>query len=131
VQSVDCDWSRLGSAPSSAIRQPCFLFQAEDGIRCRTVTGVKTCALPISKASGAPGSYKQVQYGTHGYREVTEADVGQAWLTEMRSEERRVGKECRSGGTPTHRRRKRTSMLPSRELRQCSGPSISRHHHYS
>src|SRR5207248_8782991 len=24
-----------------------FFFQAEDGIRCRTVTGVQTCALPI------------------------------------------------------------------------------------
>src|SRR6266516_6913814 len=26
----------------------CFFFQAEDGIRYRTVTGVQTCALPIS-----------------------------------------------------------------------------------
>jgi len=25
----------------------CFLFQAEDGIRYRDVTGVQTCALPI------------------------------------------------------------------------------------
>src|SRR5207248_6340801 len=28
-----------------------FFFQAEDGIRDRTVTGVQTCALPISTAS--------------------------------------------------------------------------------
>src|SRR5437867_11137247 len=28
-----------------------FFFQAEDGIRDRTVTGVKTCALPISPAN--------------------------------------------------------------------------------
>src|SRR6266516_2030266 len=27
----------------------CFFFQAEDGIRDRTVTGVQTCALPISR----------------------------------------------------------------------------------
>src|SRR5207248_1297904 len=27
----------------------CFFFQAEDGIRDRTVTGVQTCALPISQ----------------------------------------------------------------------------------
>src|SRR5437867_8162226 len=27
-----------------------FFFQAEDGIRDRTVTGVQTCALPISPA---------------------------------------------------------------------------------
>src|SRR5437762_4424577 len=26
----------------------CFLFQAEDGIRDTSVTGVQTCALPIS-----------------------------------------------------------------------------------
>src|SRR2546427_2732143 len=26
----------------------CFFFQAEDGIRYLTVTGVQTCALPIS-----------------------------------------------------------------------------------
>src|SRR5207248_3746944 len=29
-----------------------FFFQAEDGIRDRTVTGVQTCALPISRVSG-------------------------------------------------------------------------------
>src|SRR5438128_7264130 len=29
-----------------------FFFQAEDGIRDATVTGVKTCALPISLPSG-------------------------------------------------------------------------------
>src|SRR6266516_7088086 len=28
-----------------------FFFQAEDGIRDRTVTGVQTCALPISWAT--------------------------------------------------------------------------------
>src|SRR5256886_12922543 len=35
-----------------------FFFQAEDGIRDLTVTGVQTCALPISAAarSGAEGA---------------------------------------------------------------------------
>src|SRR5689334_24543509 len=28
-----------------------FFFQAEDGIRPRTVTGVQTCALPISQGT--------------------------------------------------------------------------------
>src|SRR6266513_4840892 len=32
-----------------------FFFQAEDGIRDRNVTGVQTCALPISK-SWTPGT---------------------------------------------------------------------------
>src|SRR5699024_804204 len=31
----------------------CFFFQAEDGIRDRNVTGVQTCALPISQAPPA------------------------------------------------------------------------------
>src|SRR5699024_12000732 len=35
-----------------------FFFQAEDGIRDRNVTGVQTCALPISGAYG--GEMKQV-----------------------------------------------------------------------
>src|SRR2546430_15712693 len=35
---------RWGGSVSSII---CFFFQAEDGIRDLTVTGVQTCALPI------------------------------------------------------------------------------------
>src|SRR5256886_13306285 len=31
-----------------------FFFQAEDGIRDLTVTGVQTCALPISQTFGKP-----------------------------------------------------------------------------
>src|SRR6266508_4561088 len=31
---------------------PLFFFQAEDGIRHDHVTGVQTCALPISSTSG-------------------------------------------------------------------------------
>src|SRR5256886_8307680 len=33
-----------------------FFFQAEDGIRDLTVTGVQTCALPIYSRSWSPGS---------------------------------------------------------------------------
>src|SRR5437868_12593082 len=33
-----------------------FFFQAEDGIRDRNVTGVQTCALPISVSSAGPCS---------------------------------------------------------------------------
>src|SRR5207245_6914663 len=33
-----------------------FFFQAEDGIRDATVTGVQTCALPISVSPGATAS---------------------------------------------------------------------------
>src|SRR2546426_4029727 len=34
-----------------------FFFQAEDGIRDYKVTGVQTCALPISGASGQLGPF--------------------------------------------------------------------------
>ena len=34
----------------------CFLFQAEDGIRDYDVTGVQTCALPISMQMAASGA---------------------------------------------------------------------------
>src|SRR5688572_32112934 len=41
---------RPASHTATAIRAACcsFFFQAEDGIRDLTVTGVQTCALPIS-----------------------------------------------------------------------------------
>src|SRR5260370_41532811 len=35
-----------------------FFFQAEDGIRDSSVTGVQTCALPISRYLGSPGDLK-------------------------------------------------------------------------
>src|SRR2546430_577624 len=38
---------------SICFRVICFFFQAEDGIRDLTVTGVQTCALPISSLFGA------------------------------------------------------------------------------
>src|SRR6266540_1171107 len=38
-----------------------FFFQAEDGIRDRDVTGVQTCALPISRPDeGAPASWRSL-----------------------------------------------------------------------
>src|SRR2546430_4451680 len=33
-----------------------FFFQAEDGIRDLTVTGVQTCALPISRTTSLPSN---------------------------------------------------------------------------
>src|SRR5437764_7403545 len=65
----------------------CFFFQAEDGIRDTSVTGVQTCALPISRAAPPPAPYAPA-------RRAPESAQGQ------RSEERRVGKECRSRWTP-------------------------------
>src|SRR5947208_16987765 len=78
-----------------------FFFQAEDGIRDDLVTGVQTCALPISEGGRR-----------HHRREVLRGPVGErigAGLQgdQRRSEERRVGKECRSRGWPDHEKKKR------------------------
>src|SRR5688572_32637198 len=69
-----------------------FFFQAEDGIRDLTVTGVQTCALPICGA-GRSGELQDVVVG--GCRVVFErAEAKQ----NPRSEERRVGKSVDFGG---------------------------------
>src|SRR5699024_11262964 len=53
-----------------------FFFQAEDGIRDRNVTGVQTCALPISAthvspaASAARTGSGVVEFGTRGHRKA-------------------------------------------------------------
>src|SRR6202451_4803311 len=70
-----------------------FFFQAEDGIRDIPVTGVQTCALPTSiRRSGRP-SYS---------RTTARARRAAARGSSARSEERRVGKECRSRWSPDH-----------------------------
>src|SRR2546430_13440988 len=46
-------WSPSAKAPGYSGRVCSFFFQAEDGIRYLTVTGVQTCALPISPTPGS------------------------------------------------------------------------------
>src|SRR5438034_10068989 len=82
-----------------------FFFQAEDGIRAHCVTGVQTCALPICELVAQwfrPQSFQRagVESQTTEAARILKDEVG-------RSEERRVGKECRSGGLP-HREKKRS-----------------------
>src|SRR5687767_15280203 len=89
-----------------------FFFQAEDGIRDKLVTGVQTCALPIwvneLKAKTGRTLEEWCDYIVkEGPDELaarrdwlkTKHKLGTNtawWLAERRSEERRVGKECRS-----------------------------------
>src|SRR5204863_5502075 len=100
-----------------------FFFQAEDGIRDLYVTGVQTCALPIWITEGVRwgnqflydwvihtlplNDLSSIKYeAVHAtclsqpsfYR--GEFNVEEACDTFLRSEERRVGKECRSRGGP-------------------------------
>src|SRR2546425_6402894 len=93
-----------------------FFFQAEDGIRDKLVTGVQTCALPISPRHSMRIITDLFRYcGEHlprwntisisGYhiREAGATAVQEvAFTLSNRSEERRVGKECRSRWSPYH-----------------------------
>src|SRR2546426_2232567 len=97
-----------------------FFFQAEDGIRDYKVTGVQTCALPIYCVSVVPLLSSQLSpvpwldvNASLGYRDTyytksQRSDLGcdnrpnTGDFGEGRSEERRVGKECRSRWSPYH-----------------------------
>src|SRR2546430_11259612 len=100
-------------------RTGCFFFQAEDGIRDLTVTGVQTCALPIcdpqaeiaqmlahSAANWNAGDLAAFMsdYARDSLTSyVTGGHVQYGWQPLYdRSEERRVGKECRSRWSPYH-----------------------------
>src|SRR5699024_12017179 len=80
-----------------------FFFQAEDGIRDRNVTGVQTCALPISLLAGMTLKDAQRMENNNMAFHVCETEAAvienrRALAdTLSRSEERRVGKECRYG----------------------------------
>src|SRR5699024_11631631 len=94
-----------------------FCFQAEDGIRDRSVTGVQTCALPISTRGweslffGGSSSFVQAFFlfpafrgQVHPQGELPALDAvgdlgvaGHLLQKKLRSEERRVGKACRAG----------------------------------
>src|SRR3970282_2460992 len=65
----------------------CLFFQAEDGIRDRDVTGVQTCALPIS---GRTWKFSIMA--------IQVRPVGRPLPLSVRSEERRVGKSVDLGG---------------------------------
>src|SRR5437762_5567134 len=89
-----------------------FFFQAEDGIRDTSVTGVQTCALPIFgralsgerrmefrlEAEGCAGERFRLKAELHAkHRSPLSSDSSSALTAKAkRSEERRVGKECRS-----------------------------------
>src|SRR2546422_1432173 len=84
-----------------------FFFQAEDGIRDVAVTGVQTCALPISRFLGGRPREPSERGGAAGG--AVEQDCGRVEGLRVRqgqgpdrSEERRVGKECRSRWSPYH-----------------------------
>src|SRR5260221_14088387 len=72
----------------------CFFFQAEDGIRDHCVTGVQTCALPISSRTPC--------------RPPKRSTCSACSTRIVRSEERRVGKSVDLGGRRIIKKKKRT-----------------------
>src|SRR5947208_15365396 len=70
-----------------------FFFQAEDGIRDDLVTGVQTCALPI---------YWRWRRWAEPESIVSRSGAASFHRIWIRSEERRVGKECRCRWSPYH-----------------------------
>src|SRR5438034_6167138 len=95
-----------------------FFFQAEDGIRDHCVTGVQTCALPISVASifligfvvlliapRSPGVVICIPDPGEPVRKLDIIAVVPV-IEQWRSEERRVGKECRYRWTTNNSQKK-------------------------
>src|SRR5947207_6962567 len=77
-----------------------FFFQAEDGIRDHCVTGVQTCALPICVSIYFPGANKNAKSDAANSWSLRAARYSPPSSSFWRSEERRVGKECRSRWWP-------------------------------
>src|SRR5688500_20302926 len=81
-----------------------YFFQAEDGIRDYKVIGVQTCALPIlagRRNGGGPAlllplAVRALAEGLDLLTELAELLAEEADLVAGRSEERRVGEECRA-----------------------------------
>src|SRR5690606_41187867 len=108
-----------------------FFFQAEDGIRDFHVTGVQTCALPISPLHESPISEIHVAHGgviilfflgdigdenfsskyhTSNAGRILQGGASNFCRIDDRSEERRVGKECRSQWETEHEEENKESM---------------------
>src|SRR5438128_11303508 len=86
------------------MRSAVFFFQAEDGIRDATVTGVQTCALPIYCFSL---SRRTETISARTGNRVSRLFRG---LSEERSEERRVGKSVDLGGRRIMKKRRERKM---------------------
>src|SRR5688572_30909269 len=95
-----------------------FFFQAEDGIRDLTVTGVQTCALPIFESTGPMARNRRCSNPVRASSQDVETPTSMATATKTpmsainsgadisRSEERRVGKECRARVAASQEKRK-------------------------
>src|SRR6267154_4564165 len=90
-----------------------FFFQAEDGIRDGRVTGVQTCALPISASTGSwrswSGRCRSIRPGS---------TVACRRYARCRSEERRVGKSVDLGGRRIIKKKKKKKKKKRKETKK-------------
>src|SRR2546422_9388025 len=90
-----------------------FFFQAEDGIRDVAVTGVQTCALPISNCTWASGRHDTGNTTRPSASPCAPpgscscARTGATSMSDKRSEERRVGKSVDLGGRRIIKKKKK------------------------
>src|SRR5476649_1232584 len=88
--------STITSRPPTKPAAIHFFFHAEDGIPDHCVTGVQTCALPIF-------GVLRIHVGEGFPDDLGDCKVAVVLVVGRdRSEERRVGKECRSRWSPYH-----------------------------
>src|SRR5436190_19548160 len=103
-----------------------FFFQAEDGIRDHCVTGVQTCALPIcAHSSWTDQELWALSYnGSGGANGTALLRLNKEAIDEhneecgTRSEERRVGKECRSRWAPEREKKKKSEKREAKIHRE-------------
>src|SRR2546425_10019157 len=97
-----------------------FFFQAEDGIRDKLVTGVQTCALPISAndASGRTDGALVRTLPTSALASRAVAGLG------SRSGEGRVGEEGRSWWGAGHLKKKKKSKGRAQSAQSQDGVSL-------
>src|SRR5256886_13359261 len=108
---------RRRAAPISSVLE-CFFFQAEDGIRDLTVTGVQTCALPIS-IRPFRGFHRETRLGNG-----TEDSAASRWkgrrVKRHEPEEKTPAESCSRSLSGAHRRsEEHTSELQSQSNLVC------------
>src|SRR2546430_13385307 len=96
-----------------------FFFQAEDGIRDLTVTGVQTCALPISLDTNAGASGSDRRTTTRRWRPSNQAAT-RSCFSRSRSSETKT-RFCEKSSRPLESKRseEHTSELQSQSNLVC------------
>src|SRR3546814_12900418 len=93
------DWSIFGCRDcklGAGLSGNCLFSSRRRHTRCAVVTGVQTCALPISfHCQNEPATCCRLWPESHiYYSQRTGGGMYSRWSCRRRSEERRVGKEC-------------------------------------